>query len=151
MTGLLRALACVAALGGAIAVTPACEVGLEGADYPVAYGDYPDGCIATTEAVYYNGYPSYWCGGLWYFRGEGGRWGHYDREPPGSTASHAGGSRTSELREHLASLPRRTRRRWTRRRWTRRRWRRPPLMPVGPLSHQQTAIVTEAQAERSGR
>jgi hypothetical protein len=83
MTGLLRALACVAALGGAIAVTPACEVGLEGADYPVAYGDYPDGCIATTEAVYYNGYPSYWCGGLWYFRGEGGRWGHYDREPPG--------------------------------------------------------------------
>ena len=82
--GLLRALACAAVLGGVIAATPACEVGVEGAGYPVAYGgDYPDGCIATTEAVYYNGYPSYWCGGVWYFRGEGGRWGHYDREPGG--------------------------------------------------------------------
>jgi hypothetical protein len=81
--GLLRAIARVAALGGVIAVTPACEFGVEGGDYPVAYGDYPDGCIATTDAVYYDGYPSYWCGGLWYFRGEGGRWGHYDREPPG--------------------------------------------------------------------
>jgi hypothetical protein len=82
--GLHRALACLVALGGVIAAAPACEVGVEGPDYPVAYGDaYPDGCIATTEAVYYNGYPSYWCGGLWYFRGEGGRWGHYDREPRG--------------------------------------------------------------------
>jgi len=83
--GLLRALACIAALGGVVAATTsACDVGVEGADYPVAYGGaYPDGCIATTEAVYYNGFPSYWCGGSWYFRGEGGRWGHYDREPAG--------------------------------------------------------------------
>src|ERR1019366_3338538 len=82
--GLLRALACAAALGGGVAAPPACEVGVEGVDYPVPYGDaYPDGCVATTEAVYYNGQPSYWCGGLWYFRGEGGRWGHYNREPPG--------------------------------------------------------------------
>jgi hypothetical protein len=82
--GLLRAFAGVAALGGAIVFTPACEVGIEGgADYPVAYGDYPDGCIATTDPVYYNGYASYWCGGFWYFRGGGGRWGRYDREPPG--------------------------------------------------------------------
>jgi hypothetical protein len=80
--GWLRVFARVAALGGAIALTPACEVGV-GAEYPVAYGEYPDGCIATTDAVYYNGYPSYWCGGVWYFRGEGGRWGHYGREPPG--------------------------------------------------------------------
>jgi hypothetical protein len=80
--GLLRSLAFVASLCGVALAIPACQVGVE-ADYPVAYGDYPDGCIATTEAVYYNGYPSYWCGGFWYFRGEGGRWGHYDREPPG--------------------------------------------------------------------
>jgi hypothetical protein len=81
--GLLRAFVCVAALSGAIVVLPGCELGVEGADYPVAYGGYPDGCIATTDSVYYNGYPSYWCGGLWYFRDAGGRWGHYDREPPG--------------------------------------------------------------------
>jgi hypothetical protein len=90
--GLIRVLACVAALGGALAVTPACEVGVDGADYPVAYGDAaPDGCIATTDAVYYNGYPSYWCGGLWYFRGEGGRWGHYGREPAGLYQRRMGG------------------------------------------------------------
>jgi hypothetical protein len=81
--GLLRAFVCVAAVSGVIIVLPACEVGMEGADYPVAYGEYPDGCIATTDPVYYNGSPSYWCGGFWYFRGAGGRWGHYDREPPG--------------------------------------------------------------------
>ena len=41
---LLRALTCVAALGGVVAATPACEVGVEGADYPVDYsGAYPDG------------------------------------------------------------------------------------------------------------
>lgn len=79
--GMSRALACVAVLGGAVLV-PACEVGVIGAGYPVGYGDYPDGCIATTDPVYYDGNPSYWCGGLWYFRGEGGRWGRYDREPP---------------------------------------------------------------------
>jgi hypothetical protein len=89
--GLLRTIACLAALGGALAVIPACDFGIEGADYPVAYGDSPDGCIATTEAVYYNGYPSYWCGGLWYFRGEGGRWGHYGREPPGLDEHRMGG------------------------------------------------------------
>jgi hypothetical protein len=81
MTGFLRALVCVVAVGGVVLVLSACDVGVEGADYPVAYGGYPDGCIATTDPVYYNGYPSYWCGGSWYFRGEGGRWGHYDREP----------------------------------------------------------------------
>jgi hypothetical protein len=88
----LRAFACFAALGGVVAVVPACEVGVEGADYPVAYGGgYPDGCIATTDAVYYNGSPSYYCGGYWYFRGEGGRWGHYDREPPGLYQRRIGG------------------------------------------------------------
>ena len=99
----LRALACVAALGGVVGVTPACEVGVEGADYPVAYGGaYPDGCIATTEAVYYNGYPSYWCGGLWYFRGEGGRWGHYDREPPGLYGRRAQGAPARRTYEHVS-------------------------------------------------
>ncbi|MGO8997846.1 MAG: hypothetical protein ACLQVI_31390 [Polyangiaceae bacterium] len=88
----LRAFTCVAVLGGVAAVVPACEVGVEGADYPVAYGGgYPDGCIATTDAVYYNGYPSYYCGGYWYFRGEGGRWGHYDREPRGLYQRRIGG------------------------------------------------------------
>ena len=98
--GLLRTLVWTVALGGIVAVTPACEVGVEGADYPVAYGDAPDGCIATTEAVYYNGYPSYWCGGLWYFRGEGGRWGHYDREPPGLYQHRAQGGPVRRNYEH---------------------------------------------------
>ncbi len=89
----LRALACVAALGAVVVGTPACELGVEGADYPVGYGDeYPAACVATTDAVYYDGYPSYWCGGAWYFRGDGGRWGHYNREPPGLYAHRAGGS-----------------------------------------------------------
>jgi hypothetical protein len=54
-----------------------------GADYPDgAYGDYPpDAYIATTEPFYYDGYASYWYGGRWYYRGGGGRWNHYDREP----------------------------------------------------------------------
>jgi|SRR5450432_985155 len=91
--GLLRALAFAAALGGVVAATPACELGVEGVDYPVAYGDaYPDGCIATTEAVYYDGYPSYFCGGVWHFRGEGGRWGQYDREPRGLSQHRVQGS-----------------------------------------------------------
>jgi hypothetical protein len=48
------------------------------------YGDYPpDAYIATTEPFYYNGYPSYWYGGRWYFRGGDGRWGHYNHEPSG--------------------------------------------------------------------
>lgn len=89
---LLRAVALVAALGGTIVAIPACNLGVESADYPVVYGDYPEGCIATTDAVYYNGYPSYWCGGLWYFRGEGGRWGHYGREPPGLYQHRMGGA-----------------------------------------------------------
>ena len=52
------------------------------ADAPVGvYGDYPpDGYIATTEPVYYDGRASYWYGGAWYYR-DGGRWGRYDREP----------------------------------------------------------------------
>ena len=101
--GLHRALACAVALGGAIALLPACEVGV-GAGYPVVYGDYPDGCVATTEAVYYNGYPSYWCGGFWYFRGEGGRWGHYDREPPG-LYGHRGQGGPSRRNYEPASRP----------------------------------------------
>jgi hypothetical protein len=89
--GLLRTLVCGAAISGLVVVLPACEAGVEGADYPVAYGEYPDGCIATTDPVYYNGYPSYWCGGFWYFRGPGGRWGHYDREPRELAQHRVGG------------------------------------------------------------
>ena len=41
----------------------------------------PDGYIATTEPVYYEGHATYWYGGNWYYR-DGNRWSHYDREPP---------------------------------------------------------------------
>jgi hypothetical protein len=101
-TGLLRALACVAALGGLLVFVPACEVGVEGGDYPVAYGDYPDGCVATTEPVYYDGNPSYWCGGVWYFRGPGGRWGHYDREPRGLYDRRIQGGPARRNYEHVS-------------------------------------------------
>ncbi|MGA7119169.1 MAG: hypothetical protein WBY94_03680 [Polyangiaceae bacterium] len=100
--GLFRSLACAVALGGVVVVTSACDVGLVGAGYPVGYGEYPDGCIATTDAVYYNGYPSYWCGGLWYFRGEGGRWGHYDREPPGLYGRRGEGFPARRTYEHVS-------------------------------------------------
>ncbi len=54
------------------------------ADYPSGYyGDYPpDAYIATTEPVYYGGFATYWYGDRWYYRDGGGRWSHYDREPP---------------------------------------------------------------------
>jgi hypothetical protein len=54
-----------------------------GAEYPGTYaGDYPpDGYIATTEPVYFDGHPAYWWGNRWYYR-DGGGWRHYDREPP---------------------------------------------------------------------
>jgi hypothetical protein len=100
--GLFRSLAWIVALCGVVVITPACELGVEGADYPVAYGAYPDGCIATTDSVYYNGYANYWCGGVWYFRGEGGRWGHYDREPPGLYGRRAQGAPARRTYEHVS-------------------------------------------------
>ena len=84
---MLRRFAFTVALGASVVATAGCG-GLEmGADYPggdgSAYGDYPsDAYIATTEPVYYGGYPSYWYGGRWYYR-NGGGWNHYDREPAG--------------------------------------------------------------------
>jgi len=61
-----------------------CEVGVA-AEYPDDYyGEYgypPDAYIATTAPVYYDGYPTYWYNGGWYYRA-GGRWNHFDREPP---------------------------------------------------------------------
>jgi hypothetical protein len=77
----LRTVAHAVAVVAAAMVTAACGVEV-GAEYPGGYDDYPpDGYIATTEPVYYNGYASYWYGGRWYYR-NGGRWNHYEREPP---------------------------------------------------------------------
>jgi hypothetical protein len=83
--GIARTGACVACATGLLvlgATALGCGVGVE-ADYPAGYyADYPpDDYIATTEPVYYDGYPAYWYGGFWYYRGPGGRWNHYDREP----------------------------------------------------------------------
>jgi hypothetical protein len=79
---LLRAIACAVSLVATALGAGGCGVGVE-ADYPAGYyADYPpDDYIATTEPVYYDGYPAYWYGGFWYYRGPGGRWNHYDREP----------------------------------------------------------------------
>jgi hypothetical protein len=86
-TSMLRRIVFTVALGASVVATAGCG-GLEmDAGYPggdgSGYGDYPsDAYIATTEPVYYDGYPSYWYGGRWYYR-NGGGWNHYDREPAG--------------------------------------------------------------------
>jgi hypothetical protein len=82
-TGMQRRLACAIGVCAILVASPGC--GLEvGAVYPgFGYEDYPpDEYIATTEPVYFEGRPSYWYGDRWYYR-QGGRWSHYDREPPG--------------------------------------------------------------------
>jgi hypothetical protein len=76
---LLRTLTCAGALGVVLGAIPGCTVEPY---YPVVDGEYPAACIATTDPVTYNGFPSYWCDGLWYYRGMDGRWAHYNREPP---------------------------------------------------------------------
>ena len=80
---MLRRVACGLALGAMVGASAGCELE-EGPAYPVVVNDrcVSDEYIATTEPVYYEGRASYWCGGVWYYR-DGGRWGHYDREPPG--------------------------------------------------------------------
>jgi hypothetical protein len=80
---MLRRLVYAVGIGATFVASAGC--GLEvGATYPgIGYDDYPpDGYIATTEPVYFDGRPTYWYGGRWNYR-EGGRWSHYDREPPG--------------------------------------------------------------------
>lgn len=64
--------------GGILIAGCGVEVGPE---YPVGYYDYPpDGYIATTEPVYFEGRPAYWYGNRWYYR-DGGRWSYYHSEP----------------------------------------------------------------------
>ncbi len=46
------------------------------------YDLLPEAFIATAVPVYFEGHATYWYGGHWYYRGAGGRWAHYDREPP---------------------------------------------------------------------
>ncbi len=79
----LRGTAIALALSSTLLVTAGCGVEF-GAAYPIGYDDGypPDGYIATTEPVYFEGRASYWYGGRWYYR-NGGGWGHYDREPAG--------------------------------------------------------------------
>jgi hypothetical protein len=52
--------------------------------YVGAYGDpayYPsDGFVATEDPVYYDGQPTYFYDGLWYYR-SGGSWSYYHSEP----------------------------------------------------------------------
>ena len=85
----LRRVACGVALGALLAISAGCELEA-GPAYPVVVNDQcvSDEYIATTEPVYYEGRASYWCGGVWYYRDGGGRWGHYDREPPGLRGRH---------------------------------------------------------------
>jgi hypothetical protein len=81
-TNQLRRTACALAIVAAAVATGGCGVEME-ASYPgIAVDTYPpDGYIATTEPVYYEGRATYWYGGNWYYR-DGNRWNHYDREPP---------------------------------------------------------------------
>jgi hypothetical protein len=81
-------------LGALAALSAGCAVGVAGdADYPPgdyppgeypvgAYDDYPpDAYIATATPFYFDGHAAYWYRDRWYYR-DGGRWGHYDHEPP---------------------------------------------------------------------
>jgi len=81
-TNLFRKTACIFALVTSVVVTAGCAMEA-GASFPgVAVESYPpDGYVATTEPVYYEGRATYWYGGNWYYR-DGNRWSHYDREPP---------------------------------------------------------------------
>jgi hypothetical protein len=82
---LWRRLAVAATVAASFGVLTGCDVGV-GADYPSGYyggyyDDYPpDAYIATTAPVYYDGYPTYWYHGRWFYR-NGGGWAHYDHEP----------------------------------------------------------------------
>ena len=78
----LRSAAGALALVMVAVATTGCGVEM-GATYPgIEVDTYPpDGYIATTEPVYYEGRATYWYGGNWYYR-DGNRWNHYDREPP---------------------------------------------------------------------
>jgi hypothetical protein len=81
-TNVFRRTACIFALVTSIVATAGCSMEM-GASFPgVAVDSYPpDGYIATTEPVYYEGHATYLYGGNWYYR-DGNRWNHYDREPP---------------------------------------------------------------------
>jgi len=80
-TRVLRRMFCAAVTLGAIALAAAgCGVEV-GAEYPTGvYDGCSDAYVATTDPVYYDGRPAYWCGGYWQYR-EGGRWRRYEREP----------------------------------------------------------------------
>ena len=81
-TNPFRRTTCIFALVTSVVVTAGCAMEA-GASFPgIAVESYPpDGYIATTEPVYYEGRATYWYGGNWYYR-DGNRWNHYDREPP---------------------------------------------------------------------
>lgn len=52
-----------------------------GVDYTYADNGYPpDTYIATSTPIYYQGYPTYYWGGHWYWR-DAGRWRYYRSEP----------------------------------------------------------------------
>jgi hypothetical protein len=68
--------------GGALALATA---GLTGCYDDAMIGDpayYPsDGIVASDDPIYYDGYPTYYYGGYWYYRDVGGHWNYYRSEP----------------------------------------------------------------------
>ena len=80
-TRLLRRVGRASGLAALLVTNQACGLEVEAAYPSGAYDDYPpDAYIAATEPVYFEGHAAYWYGNRWYYR-DGGRWGHYDREP----------------------------------------------------------------------
>jgi hypothetical protein len=74
---------CALTLAVVVCFGAGCELGVGysggyGGDY---YGYPPDAYIATTEPIYFEGRANYWYDGRWYYRGAGGSWAYYDREP----------------------------------------------------------------------
>ncbi len=81
-TSKLRRTACALAFVMAAVATAGCGVQMEATSPGIAVDSYPpEGYIATTEPVYYEGRATYWYGGSWYYR-DGNRWSHYESEPP---------------------------------------------------------------------
>jgi hypothetical protein len=98
----------VLALAGAVVVAGAgCEMGVGySGGYGGEYYDYPpDAYIATTEPIYFDGRANYWYGGQWYYRGAGGRWSHYDHEPPALYQRRMQGGPVRHNFEHVTARP----------------------------------------------
>jgi hypothetical protein len=97
------------ALGfGCVAALTSCFGTVGVSDDMVVDGYPPDGYLATTTPVYFEGHASYWYGNRWFYR-DGGGWRGYRSEPAGLRESRvrAAPSRQYYGRAHAGGYRRR--------------------------------------------